>query len=315
MKTLEDLYPSRVDGAATFIDRVEPVVYPGANTALGPLDEETLLNYAQSGFIFLESLFSEPEVAAMQQELDELRANERVRQSEIAVTEALSGEIRSIFAVHTVSDPFLRLASDERLLGMARQILGSDVYLHQARVNFKPGFRGKEFYWHSDFETWHCEDGMPGMRAVSCSIALTPNYEYNGPLMLMPGSHRKFFPCEGRTPDDHYLQSLKKQDYGVPGDAQLKWMADEYGIVVPKGPVGSVTLFDCNLMHGSNGNITPYPRSNAFFVYNSIENALEEPYAAEHRRPWFLGNREPEPLVPLPFGAVERESADALEPA
>ena len=278
MKTLEDLYPSRVVGAATFIERVEPVVYSGPDTALGPLDEETLLNYAQSGFIFLESLFSEPEVAAMQRELDELRANERVRQSEIAVTEALSGEIRSIFAVHTVSDPFLRLASDERLLGMARQILGSDVYLHQARVNFKPGFRG-------------------------------------GPLMLMPGSHRKFCPCEGRTPDDHYLQSLKKQDYGVPGDAQLKWMADEYGIVVPKGPVGSVTLFDCNLMHGSNGNITPYPRSNAFFVYNSIDNALEEPYAAEHRRPWFLGNREPQPLVPLPFDASEREGAGALETA
>ena len=137
MKTLEDLYPSRVDGAATFVDRMEPVVHTGPDRALGPLDEETLLNYKQSGFIFLESLFSEPEVAAMQHELDELRANERVRQSEIAVTEALSGEIRSIFAVQTVSDLFLRLASDERLLGMARQILGSDVYL-QLRIQWPP---------------------------------------------------------------------------------------------------------------------------------------------------------------------------------
>lgn len=315
MPTLTDRYPSRIEGAGSFVDRLEPVVYADKRTLPGPLSSETLLNYEQSGFIFMESLFSEDEITTIQQELDELRENERIRQSELAVTEALSGEIRSIFAVHTVSNPFLRLASDERLVEMARQILGSEVYLHQARVNFKPGFRGKEFYWHSDFETWHCEDGMPGMRAVSCSISLTPNYEYNGPLMVMPGSHRKFCQCEGRTPEDHYLQSLKKQDYGVPADTQLKWMADEFGIVVPKGPAGSVILFDCNLMHGSNGNITPFPRSNAFFVYNSIENTLEEPFAAEHRRPWFLGNREPEPLVPVRFNAHKPRPAATLETA
>ena len=53
---------------------------------------------------------------------------------------------------------------------IAEQILGSQVYIHQSRVNLKPGFKGKEFYWHSDFETWHIEDGMPRMRALSCSI-------------------------------------------------------------------------------------------------------------------------------------------------
>jgi ectoine hydroxylase len=52
-------------------------------------------------------------------------------------------------------------------------------------------------------------------------------------------------------------------------------------------------------MHGSNGNITPYPRSNVFFVYNSVENTLGEPFAAEHERPWFLGSREPEVLEPV----------------
>lgn len=54
-----------------------------------------------------------------------------------------------------------------------RQILGSEVYIHQSRVNYKPGYGGTGFYWHSDFETWHSEDGMPRMRALSVSIALT----------------------------------------------------------------------------------------------------------------------------------------------
>lgn len=309
MNSQQDPYPSRSEGLPPRLPRVDPVLHQGGT--IGPLAPEQCADYERDGYLTLGDLFAPEEIARMAGELDRLRADERVRQSEIGVTEPMSGEIRSIFAVQTVSDPFHRLAADERVLGVVRQLLGSEVYLHQARVNFKPGFRGKEFYWHSDFETWHCEDGMPRMRAVSCSIALTPNLEYNGPLMVMPGSHRYFFPCEGRTPDDHYLQSLKKQDYGVPSDEQLAWMAEEFGIDVPKGPAGTVTFFDCNLMHGSNGNITPFPRSNGFFVYNSVENALQEPFAAPQQRPWFLANRDATPLQPLRFSEHPEEALAA----
>ena len=38
-----------------------------------------------------------------------------------------------------------------------------------------PGFTGSGFSWHSDFETWHAEDGMPSIRTVSCSIPLMEN--------------------------------------------------------------------------------------------------------------------------------------------
>ncbi|BBI64144.1 hypothetical protein HSBAA_54500 [Vreelandella sulfidaeris] len=91
-----------------------------------------------------------------------------------------------------------KLASDERVAGAARQIIGDDPYVHQSRINYKPGFAGKGFNWHSDFETWHAEDGMPAMHAVSASLILTDNHEFNGPLMLIPGSHKKFVPCLGK---------------------------------------------------------------------------------------------------------------------
>src|SRR3546814_19751740 len=72
-------------------------------------------------------------------------------------------------------------------------------YIHQSRLNYKPGFKGKEFYWHSDFETWHVEDGMPRMRALSMSVLLAENTPHNGPLMLIPGSHQSFLTCVGET--------------------------------------------------------------------------------------------------------------------
>ena len=58
-----------------------------------------------------------------------------------------------MFAIHKDNELFARVAADERTAGIARFILGGDLYVHQSRMNFKPGFTGKEFYWHSDFET------------------------------------------------------------------------------------------------------------------------------------------------------------------
>jgi ectoine hydroxylase len=171
------------------------------------------------------------------------------------------------------------------------------VYIHQSRLNYKPGFRGKEFYWHSDFETWHVEDGMPRMRALSMSIALTENSNLNGPLMLIPGSHRQYVTCGGETPENHFQKSLRKQEYGVPADHLLKQLVDQSHIVAVDAKPGSVIIFDCNTMHGSNGNITPYPRSNAFIVYNAIKNRVVEPFCGRSPRPEFICSRSS--IVPV----------------
>lgn len=162
-----------------------------------------------------------------------------------------------MFEVHRISEAFAQLAADPRVVGVARQILGSDVYVHQSRINVKPGFGARGFYWHSDFETWHAEDGLPRMRTVSVSIALTPNYPTNGGLMIMPGSHRTFLGCAGETPKDNYKRSLQMQDAGIPSQEALTKFSEACGIRLFTGQAGSATWFDCNAMHGSGDNITP----------------------------------------------------------
>lgn len=124
------------------------------------------------------------------------------------------------------------------------------------------------------------------VRALSMSVLLAENTPHNGPLMVLPGSHRTYLTCIGETPDDHYLSSLKRQEYGVPDEDSLAELAHRHGIVAPTGKPGTVILFDCNLMHGSNGNITPFPRANAFLVYNAVSNRLEEPFGAPRRQAW-----------------------------
>jgi ectoine hydroxylase len=139
---------------------------------------------------------------------------------------------------------------------------------------------------------------MPRMRALCMSILLAENTPHNGPLMILPGSHHTYLTCVGQTPEDHYKMSLKKQEYGVPDEQSLAEMAHRCGIVAPTGKPGSVVIFDCNVMHGSNGNITPFPRSNAFIVYNAVTNRLQAPFGVDNPRPSFNAARDGEAITP-----------------
>lgn len=296
---MNDIYSSRSERGSAIIARQDPVVY-GDGQYADALEHEQLSSYEKNGFLVLENVFSAEETAALMDEVIRLSSDRDIAAMKEAITEPGSDAVRSVFRVHELSARIDALARDARLLDVARQILGSDVYIHQSRVNLKPGFKGKEFYWHSDFETWHVEDGMPGMRALSCSVMLTDNNACNGPLMLVPGSHMQFISCEGETPDEHYKKSLKKQEYGVPDPLSLKLLVDQGGIEPITAKAGSVVFFDCNTMHGSASNISPWPRANVFMVYNSVENTLEAPKYGLSPRPEHIATRENvTPLMPL----------------
>lgn len=298
----QDAYPTRVSNSAAILARNEPVVYDALASQTGQLSKQQRADYEQDGFLLVPDLFDQEEVGFLFDVMQGMREEFTHAGRPEVIAEPGSGEVRSIFNVHRLNDVFANLVRDPRVLNVAREILGSEVYIHQSRINYKPGFNGKEFYWHSDFETWHSEDGMPAMRALSCSILLTDNSEANGPLMLIPGSHRHYVSCMGETPDENYKKSLKKQEVGVPDEILLRYLADMGGIRTCTGKAGSVIFFDCNTMHGSNSNISPFPRSNVFFVYNSIANQLEAPRGGLAPRPEFVAAREGiKPLAAAPL--------------
>ncbi len=304
---MKDLYPSRINGYPKIINRKDPIVY-NSTANDGPLNQSDLDFYEDNGYLFMPNLFSNDEVQILQQELRRNMNDNKESQEPHVIKESQGNEIRSVFDVHNNDEFFHDLSSHERIVNIAQQLLGSQVYINQSRINFKPGFKGKDFYWHSDFETWHMEDGMPNMRAVSCSIVLTDNYHYNGPLLLIPGSHKYFVQCVGDTPDNHYLESLKMQNFGVPDHDSINWLLEKGGkIDSAVGPAGSVLFFESNTLHGSNSNISPLPRSNVFFVFNSIENKLVEPFAGTTPRPEFAANRSNiKPIIPKNFEMTKK---------
>jgi len=297
-----DLYPTRLTNEQ-WLDRKDPVVWSDWSPE-APLTLAQVQSYAQSGYLVLKDLFSKAEVASLQAVSAALQSGQIAVDAQDKVIEPGAEAVRTIFRLDRHNALYDRLARDSRIAGVVRHLLGDDLYLHQSRLNYKPGFTGKEFYWHSDFETWHAEDGMPRMRAISASVLLTDNDALNGPLMLIPGSHKTFVSCAGATPENNHERSLKKQEIGVPSHESLTRMADLHGIDFAAGGAGTVILFDCNTLHGSNGNITPFARSNAFFVYNAWSNRLQAPFAAPSARPAFLSSRAPEAPLTIETGVL-----------
>jgi len=283
------VYRTRLNHRSQIEPRPHPVVW--ADGAAGPLNRTQLSAYDERGYHTAENVLSADDIATtmaqVQSVVDRLGDDERI------IREASGGAVRSVFAVHELSEAIAEIFAREEIAGVARQILGEDVYIHQSRVNLKPGFAGGPFYWHSDFETWHAEDGMPAPRALSVSLALTPNYQTNGALMIIPGSHRRFVSCVGSTPDGYHEESLSsyRPPFGTPEEEDVTALAADHGIDLITGPAGSALYFDSNCMHASAGNISPDPRSNLFVVFNAVSNALEEPFGAERPRPRYLAHR------------------------
>ncbi len=274
-------YPSRIFSQEKIIPREEPVVY-GAGDSPAILQPHSLRFFAENGYLVLPGLLAD-QVEELVGDIAKLKSKLYGRPE--LVIEPESEQIRSIFSPDLFSDAYYRLAQHDYLKKAAEQILGSDVYIHHARINVKAGLSGKSFPWHSDFETWHTEDGIPRMRIITGWVFLTENNQFNGSLVVIPQSHKHFISCVGKTPHNNFKTSLRKQEIGVPSQEMLTSMVQQFGLAGLYGPPGTVVFHECNLLHGSADNISPLPRTNAFFVYNSVQN---QPKNSKKARPEFL---------------------------
>ena len=90
----------------------------------------------------------------------------------------------------------------------------------------------------------------------------------------------------------------------MPDSISLQLLVEQGGIKPVLAKAGSVVFFECNTMHGSGSNISPWPRANLFMVYNSIENTLDEPKYGLQPRPDYIATRNKYvPLEPLEANA------------
>jgi ectoine hydroxylase len=209
------------------------------------LTNEQLSAFDEHGYLFLEACFGEEEVALLRAEAESIYLEDRKE-----VWREKSGTPRTAFAAHTYNEAFRRLGAHPRLIEPVEQLLGERLYMHQFKINAKAPFDGELWQWHQDYGVWAREDGMPEPRAMNISVFLEEVMPFNGPLMLIPKSHK-----EGVLVADHDTTTTSYPIWSVDRDTVTR-LAAQGGIVAPTGKAGSVLMFHCNLVHASPPNIT-----------------------------------------------------------
>jgi ectoine hydroxylase len=252
------------------------------------LTAEQLTQYDRDGYLTFPGLLSKDEVDVLRREVSRVSAID----SEMVIREGSQKVPKAMFRMHesdgpTASAAFHAAVRLPRTLGLVQQVLREpDLYLHHTKVNIKAAIEGSVWPWHQDFGSW-ANDGIREPRLVTLMIGLDAASEVNGCLYFLPGSHK-----HGRL-DPYFDTSTAYKVWSVT-PADMKRMIAEHGEPVAiKGTPGTVTIFDCNLMHASGHNLSAHDRWQAYFCYNPVAN---RPHDVEKPRADWVRSRNWTPL-------------------
>ena len=264
------------------------------------LTPEQLSQFDRDGYLFFPGLFTSEETQKLTDAVPELYE----RREDYNVREKGKDAVRTNFAAHMYSEPFARLARHPRMIEPVEDLLGEKLYMHQFKVNGKMAFEGDVWQWHQDYGTWLNDDQMPTERAMNVAIFLDDVNEHNGPLMFIPGSHKKgvvdakhdltttSYPLW--TVDNNLIRQLVQRGGGK-GTYDADGRSVGSGIVSPKGPAGSMILFHSCLVHASGSNLSPFNRVAVYLSLCAVSNHIRR-----FKRPEFIAHRDFTPISCLP---------------
>ena len=253
--------------------------------------------FDKEGYLFFPSLFSEKEVQYLSSVVPELY---KIRE-EYNFREKGSDKVRTNFAAHLYSTPFAKLASHPRMILPVEDLLQEKLYMHQFKINGKMAFEGDVWQWHQDYGTWLNDDLMPSARAMNVAIFLDEVTEFNGPLLFIPGSHKK-----GVIKANHDLTTTSYPLWTIDNNL-IKQLVDRAGgrkggIVSPKGPAGSMIIFHSCLVHASSNNLSPFNRISVYLSLCAVSNHIRR-----FKRKEYIAHRNFSPIECLPDDCLTKE--------
>ncbi len=257
------------------------------------LNDEQLARFEREGYLFFPSGFDESETAVLKQAAKDVYALHREE-----VWREKSGTARTAFAAHTYNEAFRRLGAHPRLIGPVMQLLHGPVYMHQYKVNAKAAFDGDVWQWHQDYGTWARDDLMPEPRAMNIAVFLDDVTAANGPLLFIPGSHKKGVVAAG-----HDLETTSYPLWTLDRET-VTALYNEGGCVAPTGPAGSILLFSSLLVHASPPNISPMDRTIVYLSLCHVDNHIRQ-----FKRPEWVAHRDFEPIKPVADNALRELAA------
>ena len=128
---------------------------------------------------------------------------------------------------------------------------------------------------------------------MNIALFLDEVTEFNGPLYLIPRSHKQGVIEAG------YDTSTTSYPLWTLDRDTVSRLAGEGGMVAPKGKPGSVLLFHANVVHASAPNISPWDRVIVYLSLCHVDNHIRQ-----FKRPEWIAHRDFRPILPLDDGCL-----------
>jgi ectoine hydroxylase-related dioxygenase (phytanoyl-CoA dioxygenase family) len=226
------------------------------------LTQEQQARWDRDGFFVVEGFADAPVLDAMERCIVDLAradaAGSPIGPAYVMEETNLASEARQpeeqlakLFRVHREHAVFRDFCCDDRLVSIIRGIRGSDIDCFLSQFIFKlPGALGQP--WHQD--SWYFPfDREPQLGAW---LAVTEATERNGPLWVLPGSHKE--PVHDVVADERE-NSLYGYVEIIDHD-----MSDETVVLMQPG---DLLVFHSHLMHRSTDNLSDQKRAAMVYHY------------------------------------------------
>lgn len=268
------------------------------------LAQHQIESYERDGYLIFENLLTNDEVRALKERISEFSHYKHMPN---VICEE-DGSIRSVFTPNRHDDLFDSLYRSDRFVRPSEALINDKAYLYQYKLNLKKAFVGKSWEWHQDFPYWNIDDGVKKPDMISLMLYLDDTRSYQGPLMIIPGSHKfdvvAFKEKKHLAGQDDLINALSADLKYTVNERMIKELADERGIKVLSFKAGTAIFFHPNLFHASSGNLSPYDRDTVIITYNSVNNLPT--LSPEKQRPDFICAQDYSNIHPI-SGSILQE--------
>ena len=217
--------------------------------------------YAEHGYLMIPEALSATEVAELRANVDEIVACAAKVTGHNDIYDLEDGHlpsnprVRRIKTPHKHFDYFKRLIRHPGITATLAALLGPNIRLHGSKLNMKSAGYGAPVEWHQDWAFYpHTNDDV-----LATGILLDDCSEVNGPMMVIPGSHR------GRMYDHH-------SDGVFCGAITGELNQIDFSKAVPLvGKAGAMSIHHARSLHGSAQNRSDKQRRLLLFEFAAAD--------------------------------------------
>lgn len=219
------------------------------------LTREQIEFYEHNGYLMVEDAIEPAQLVKLQQITQEFIEKSREYAENNDLFDLDDGHSKDsprltrIKQPHIQHDVYWQTLVSDHMTGLLKALLGPDIRLHNSKLNTKAPGGGAAVEWHQDWAFYpHTNDDL-----LALGIMLNDVGMENGPLMVIPGSHK-------REVLDHSVDGVFS---GAIDPSDPAFALDK---AIPlTGRAGSMTIHHVRTQHGSAPNMSDQDRMILFY--------------------------------------------------